>query len=425
MKTKSTAWGRAATMIGAAVMVCGAAGSARAADAYTATSVPPLAGGTGTNAAGVNSAGMVVGQADDANGNLLAYAYENGVTTALPLLAGYVSAGANSVNTSGVVVGYCTPDSGPSRAVRWERVNGSWTVTDLGTLEASNAGFGWATRINDSGDIVGYSTASIPGGYHATRWSGGTKGDLGTLGFSGNLAYSQALGISNSGWVTGFAYMVLGGPEHGLSIAPGGRAEDVTPPGQFGLAQWHNVNDAGQLVGYIEGQPPAGAPGFQPAIYVGGEGYTMIPTLPGLPEGYGFDIDPNGLAVGTMFMLNAVPDPNVFRAFKYENGVTADLNDITTGLPGVMLEAKDIADNGLIAGTVDGGSAPIAVLLTPVVTPPACVPDFNHSGGLEVQDIFDFLNAWFAGDPAADVNGHGLGVDDIFDFLNAWFAGCR
>jgi hypothetical protein len=28
-----------------------------------------------------------------------------------------------------------------------------------------------------------------------------------------------------------------------------------------------------------------------------------------------------------------------------------------------------------------------------------CAPDFNHSGGLEVQDIFDFLSGWFAGCP--------------------------
>ncbi len=54
---------------------------------------------------------------------------------------------------------------------------------------------------------------------------------------------------------------------------------------------------------------------------------------------------------------------------------------------------------------------------------PPCRADFN-GGGLSVQDIFDFLNAWFAGDPAADWNGGGLSVQDIFDFLNAWFAGC-
>ncbi|HMN41529.1 MAG TPA: GC-type dockerin domain-anchored protein [Phycisphaerales bacterium] len=56
--------------------------------------------------------------------------------------------------------------------------------------------------------------------------------------------------------------------------------------------------------------------------------------------------------------------------------------------------------------------------------PEPCVADFNHSGTLEVQDIFDFLNAWFAGNPAADVNGGGLAVSDIFAFLNLWFAGC-
>jgi hypothetical protein len=54
-----------------------------------------------------------------------------------------------------------------------------------------------------------------------------------------------------------------------------------------------------------------------------------------------------------------------------------------------------------------------------------CPPDFNCSGSVEVQDIFDFLDAWFAGDPSADFNGlDGVQIQDIFDFLNAWFAGC-
>ncbi len=54
-----------------------------------------------------------------------------------------------------------------------------------------------------------------------------------------------------------------------------------------------------------------------------------------------------------------------------------------------------------------------------------CPPDFNCSGTLTVQDIFDFLSAWFAGTSTANYNGvNGLGVQDIFDFLSAWFAGC-
>lgn len=52
----------------------------------------------------------------------------------------------------------------------------------------------------------------------------------------------------------------------------------------------------------------------------------------------------------------------------------------------------------------------------------ACRCDANNNGGLEVQDIFDFLNLWFAGSPLADFNGGGLGVQDIFDFLSCWFA---
>ncbi len=58
--------------------------------------------------------------------------------------------------------------------------------------------------------------------------------------------------------------------------------------------------------------------------------------------------------------------------------------------------------------------------------PTTCCPaNFNHIGGLDVQDIFDFLNAWLAGNPAADFNhAAGLDVQDIFDFLNAWLAGC-
>jgi hypothetical protein len=54
-----------------------------------------------------------------------------------------------------------------------------------------------------------------------------------------------------------------------------------------------------------------------------------------------------------------------------------------------------------------------------------CAADYNCSGTLTVQDIFDFLSGWFAGDARADFNGvNGLTVQDIFDFLNAWFIGC-
>jgi hypothetical protein len=62
-----------------------------------------------------------------------------------------------------------------------------------------------------------------------------------------------------------------------------------------------------------------------------------------------------------------------------------------------------------------------------VTTYPCCYADYNKLNGVGVQDIFDFLNDWFAGSKFAVVGGDGqsgtLSVQNIFDFLNAWFAG--
>lgn len=56
---------------------------------------------------------------------------------------------------------------------------------------------------------------------------------------------------------------------------------------------------------------------------------------------------------------------------------------------------------------------------------PTCRADFNGVDGVGLQDLFDFLAAWFAHDPRADFNGgDGVGLQDLFDFLSAWFAGC-
>jgi hypothetical protein len=59
------------------------------------------------------------------------------------------------------------------------------------------------------------------------------------------------------------------------------------------------------------------------------------------------------------------------------------------------------------------------------IAPPACRADFNGSGAVTVQDIFDFLAAYFSADARADVNDSGtVTVQDIFDFLALYFAGC-
>lgn len=59
-------------------------------------------------------------------------------------------------------------------------------------------------------------------------------------------------------------------------------------------------------------------------------------------------------------------------------------------------------------------------------TNPCCLANFNKVGGITVQDVFDFLAAWFAGNPIANITDNGAGVptiQSIFDFIDAWFTG--
>ncbi len=87
-----------------------------------------------------------------------------------------------------------------------------------------------------------------------------------------------------------------------------------------------------------------------------------------------------------------------------------------------------VAGNGdlLVGGrfTIAGGQAS-AYLARWACQGNACAADFNGVNGVTVQDIFDFLTAWLAGNSSADFNHvNGVTVQDIFDFLTAWLAGC-
>lgn len=92
------------------------------------------------------------------------------------------------------------------------------------------------------------------------------------------------------------------------------------------------------------------------------------------------------------------------------------------------LNALDCGDNGLIdvceiaggmAVDADGNGIPDACQLA------QCRADYNDSGAVSVQDVFDLLADYFAGNLTADFNDSGtLSVQDLFDFLAVFFAGC-
>jgi hypothetical protein len=70
-----------------------------------------------------------------------------------------------------------------------------------------------------------------------------------------------------------------------------------------------------------------------------------------------------------------------------------------------------------------GGQGGITFVLT--LQSSACPADFNDDGGVNSQDFFDFLGAFFVQDPSADFNSSGsVDSQDFFDFLAAFFGGC-
>lgn len=60
-----------------------------------------------------------------------------------------------------------------------------------------------------------------------------------------------------------------------------------------------------------------------------------------------------------------------------------------------------------------------------VTNPGLCRANFDCVNGVAVQDVFAFVNSWFARSSSADINEDGvLSAQDIFDFLSRWFAVC-
>jgi hypothetical protein len=123
-----------------------------------------------------------------------------------------------------------------------------------------------------------------------------------------------------------------------------------------------------------------------------------------------FDIDNNG-TLDTAYIGRGV-NTNAAFASIHSLGLAAD------GTIYVLAYLHD-------AGGIDLAASGTPVALLRITQTPDCPADFNDSGAVTVQDIFDFLAAYFTQNPSADFNNSGgVTVQDIFDFLGAYFTGC-
>src|SRR5438128_5108116 len=111
------------------------------------------------------------------------------------------------INEGGQVVGWSTTSSGDTHAFLWRAGTG---MIDLGTLVGSTGSFAWG--INDQGIVVG--EIDLPSGHtRAFIWTAADgMRDLGTLG--GDDALAQ--GVNNKGDVVGFSTVTSDGPTHGF-----------------------------------------------------------------------------------------------------------------------------------------------------------------------------------------------------------------
>ena len=109
----------------------------------------------------------------------------------------------------------------------------------------------------------------------------------------------------------------------------------------------------------------------------------------------------------SLFSAGSVCSPNVCLTFT--GACCTGSHCATTTIPGC-------------AGTFQG----FTVACGPPANPTTCCPaNFNGINGVDLQDIFDFLTAWFISGPGSDFNHDMLvNITDIFNFLSSWFAGC-
>lgn len=207
----------------------------------------------------------------------------------------------------------------------------SYTATALGSL---GGGTSYASAINDSGTIAGYSTLASTA-THAFRYSGGVMTDLGTLGGSD----SHADGINNQGFVVGTALVngIVSLPTYAFVYS--GIA--MSSLGSLGgdNSEAYSINNSGTSVGF---SLLADDVTFHAFSYSNGV-MTDLGTLGG-PASKAFGINSAGTIVGRADFGSGSTQHH---GFSYSNGVMTDLGGISGG---VSSNAYSINDSGAIVG---------------------------------------------------------------------------
>jgi probable HAF family extracellular repeat protein len=322
------------------------------------TDLGALPGGRNSSGFWVSDKGEIIGGSENGvidpnNGfpSQNAVVWKHGQIMNLGTLKGGHESGANAINNRGQIVGFSDNDVPDpfsffsflglvtqTRAFLWE----DGIMQDLGTLGGPDAIPG---LINESGQIAGVSYTSqepdpgtgIPP-IHPFLWERGTMMDLGTLG--GAIGFAS--GLNNRGEVVGTMNLTGDSTAHPFLWERGTLTDLGTLGGSFGQASW--INEAGEIVGNALTENDAA---FLAFLWKNGS-MKNLGTLEGSCASFPQSINSKQQVVGQAFFCNGSPQ----QAVLWQNGSVINLNSfVPAGSDLILIEGNFVNERGEIVGT--------------------------------------------------------------------------
>lgn len=317
--------------------VTGLIAQSQATERYSITDLGTL-GGVSSEAAGVNRFGEVVGSSATAAGVSHAFLYRNGQMFDLGTLPGGTNSYGVAINDNGVVVGHSGINQyGPQFQEFTQGFIWQDGMRALGALYCPCSfnvrhGTSRAFALSNTGRIVGDSRVSRQNFMHAFVWEANAMRDLG--GEIEGATDSAAHGINDAGEVVGTingrAFLARGGAGQDLGVLPGHAASSARA-----------VNDIGQVVG-----ESVTADGIAHAFLWDSGTMRNLGTLPGDVASEARAINITGHIVGR----SGVADFSNSRAVLWQNGSAIVLNSLVTTPGWVLTSATGINDVRQIVG---------------------------------------------------------------------------
>jgi len=247
------------------------------------------------------------------------------------IAAAFLPSGANAVAPSSSNPASTNLNNEPAT------VASSYVFTDLGTFSGGNS---TAYAISESGHVVGTATISNTD-THAFEFWNGTLRDLGTL--KGGVG-SGALAVNDAGTIVGYGNVASTGAFHAVRFAASGPL-DLNAAASANYSAAEGVNEAGQVVGFIEGanpNPNSSATIVLRAFVANNGAITLLPSLGGNTS--------EASSINNLSQIVGWSDLSgdlVEHAFLYAAGHSKDLGVLPGG---TFSEALHINDSGQVVG---------------------------------------------------------------------------